>query len=297
MIQKEHKRRMDMWGRLLRSGGPTGVAPAILRELGIYGGAQGIWVDKARTGDVLPSGAGVTVGVLHTGRSYADDLAEDCIIYHYPKTRRPPGRDLAEVEATKAAGRLGLPFFVITYPSPGAATRDVRLGWVEAWDDESATFLMSFEERPPVAEASPRDEEPFQLVDERPRRRRETTIREGQQRFKFRVLQKYGPRCAACGLDIIELLDAAHLRPKSAHGSDDPRNGLVLCLLHHRAFDLGLFAIEPETLRIVCRESGPDADRLGIVKDSLGHLRNRPHVEALRWTWDQWQRSVSATAR
>jgi hypothetical protein len=119
MIQQEYERRMDMWDRLLRSGGPTGVAPAVLRELGIYGGAQGIWVDKARTGDVLPGGSGVSVGVLHTGRSYADDLAEDCIIYHYPKTRRPPGRDLAEVEATKAAGRLGLPFFVITYPSPG----------------------------------------------------------------------------------------------------------------------------------------------------------------------------------
>jgi hypothetical protein len=194
---------------------------------------------------------------------------------------------LAEVEATKAAGRLGLPFFVIIYPSPDAATRDVRLGWVEAWDDESATFLMSFEQRPPVAEASPQAEEPFQLVDEGPRRRREATIRVGQQRFKFRVLQRYGPRCAVCDLDIVELLDAAHLRSKSAYGSDDPRNGLVLCLLHHRAFDLGFFAIEPETLRIVYRESGPDAARLGIVRDSLGHLHNRPHVDALRWTWSQ----------
>ena len=46
-----------------------------MRELGIYGGAQGIWVDKARTGELTPGGSGVTVSVLHTGQSYADDLA------------------------------------------------------------------------------------------------------------------------------------------------------------------------------------------------------------------------------
>jgi hypothetical protein len=43
------------------------------------------------------------------------------------------------VNATKAAGHFGLPFFVITYPAPNATTRDVRLGWVEAWDDQTRT--------------------------------------------------------------------------------------------------------------------------------------------------------------
>jgi hypothetical protein len=295
-VRHERDHRMEMWSQLLQAGGPTGVAPIILRELGIYGGAQGIWVDKARTGNLIPSGDGITVSVLHTGQSYADDLAEDCIIYHYLKTRRPPARDFAEVNATKAAGHLGLPFFVVTYPSPNSTMRDVRIAWVEAWDDESGTFLMSFEERPPIANVfPPSEEEPFQLVDERPRRRGEVTIREGQQRFKFGVLQRYGPRCAVCGLDVVELLDAAHLRPKSSHGSDDPRNGMVFCVLHHRAFDLGLFAIEPETLRIVYCESGPDADRLGVINGSLAHLRNKPHADALRWTWSHWRTSPRGT--
>jgi hypothetical protein len=29
---------------------------------------------------------GVAVGLLHTGSSYADDLAEGGVIYHYPQT-------------------------------------------------------------------------------------------------------------------------------------------------------------------------------------------------------------------
>jgi putative restriction endonuclease len=131
-VSQELEHRKRMWGSLLDVGGPMGVAPKLLRDLGIYGGAQGVWVDKARTASLLDDGTGVTVGLLHTGSSYADDLSDDGVLYHYPSTNRPRGRDLAEIEATKAAGRLGLPVFVITYPSPGSARRDVHLGWVES---------------------------------------------------------------------------------------------------------------------------------------------------------------------
>jgi hypothetical protein len=286
-IGREYDRRMGMWSNLLQAGGPASVAPARLRDLSIYGGAQGIWVDKARTGDLNPARGGVTVAVLHTGQSYADDLAEDCILYHYPRTRRPSGRDAAEVEATKAAGRLRLPLFVITYPAPNAGSRDVRLGWVEDWDDEARTFLIGFGERPPDREVtSPAEEGAFRLVDESARPIREVPTRPGQQRFKFRVLQRYGPRCAVCGLDVLDLLDAAHLRPKQERGTDDPRNGLIFCPTHHRAFDAGLFAIEPETTRITIREGIADPHRLGLSYPSLDHLKDRPHPEALRWAWD-----------
>lgn len=42
LLQEERQRRNDMWESLLQNGGPNGVAPSVLRELGIYGGAQGI---------------------------------------------------------------------------------------------------------------------------------------------------------------------------------------------------------------------------------------------------------------
>ena len=103
-VEEERKHRLGLWESLKEKGGPLGVAPGVLRDLGIYGGAQGIWVDKARTGQITKDGEGITVAVLHTGSSYADDLADDCVIYHYPQTRRPASRDQAEVDATKAAG-------------------------------------------------------------------------------------------------------------------------------------------------------------------------------------------------
>lgn len=112
--------RYALWQDL--KGRDAALSPSILRELGVYGGAQGIWVDKQRTHSLTEDGHGVTVSVLHTGNSYADDLSGDGVLYHYPSTDRPAGRDRSEIEATKAAGILGLPIFVISYPSPSSTS-------------------------------------------------------------------------------------------------------------------------------------------------------------------------------
>jgi hypothetical protein len=48
-ITQEREHRWQLWRMLLATGVPTGVSPQQLRTLGMYGGAQGVWVDKART--------------------------------------------------------------------------------------------------------------------------------------------------------------------------------------------------------------------------------------------------------
>ena len=122
--------RRQAWHQLLVSGGPRDVSRALIRELKIYGGAQGIWVDAERTRGIGAGGSPVAVGLLHTGRHYADDLSPTGIVYHYPRTNRGAGRDASEIEATKQAAELVLPVFVVT-PSPKSAqSRDVHLGWV-----------------------------------------------------------------------------------------------------------------------------------------------------------------------
>lgn len=90
MIEPERERRKEMWDQLIAHGGPKDVSPNLIRELEIYGGAQGIWVDKARTELLTNDGYGVTVGLLHTGEYYPDDLSDSGVVYHYPKTNRPP---------------------------------------------------------------------------------------------------------------------------------------------------------------------------------------------------------------
>src|SRR4051794_14381646 len=109
LVDNELQTRFRAWGdvRALQDVGRLDAAAVnTLREDGlrIFYGGRGIWTDKARTGRLASHG--VTVGVLHTGRSYADDLLPDGIVYHYPRTS-VPGRDEQEVRATKAARELG----------------------------------------------------------------------------------------------------------------------------------------------------------------------------------------------
>ncbi len=286
-LKAEKDRRLNLWARLKDPGEHRGVEPSVLRNLGVYGGAQVIWVDAARTASASGNGKGITVSLLHTGSSYADDLSEDGLIYHYPQTNRPPARDLSEIEATKAARSLGLPVFVISYPSPNSSLRRVRLGWVEDWDDQSKMFRVTFGKepsRPPAEE----QQEPFSLFGDEVDSKRMTRTRIGQQKFKFSVIKRYGVACAACGISIPELLDASHIAEKGKRGTDDPRNGLVFCATHHRAFDSLLFAIDPETTVFEFVPGGPSASDLNFRFDSLDHLPNKPHPLALRARWDAW---------
>lgn len=291
VVDAERRRRTGMWDALQREHGSTGAPPEALRELGVYGGAQGIWVDKDRTAHLTEDGLGVTVALLHTGRSYPDDLADDGMVYHYPKTGRPAQRDANEIEATKHAQRLGLPVFTITRPT--SSTRLATLSWVDAWDDAAQVFAVTFSTVPPppareIDTATADDAAPFSLTEDLPGKKRLAASRPGQHRFKLAVFRRYGPHCAVCSVAVPILLDAAHIYPREKNGCNDARNGLVLCPLHHRAYDAHLWAIEPHTLAINSRPDGHALSELGVSRTSLAHLRRPPHRSALQWRWDHW---------
>lgn len=271
------------------------VRPQTLRDVGAFGGAQGIWVDAERTKTV--HAGGVAVGVLHTGAHYPDDLDEDGAIYHYPHTRRAGGRDAGEVDAMKTAARLQLPIFVITKPTPSSSWRQARLAWIEGWDDVSETFLITFGEEAPtrITDIDRSDEVPFELEGNRskhaPGRVRR---RPGQRKFQFLVLQRYGPRCPLSGVTVPAMLEAAHLRGDADGGSDDPRNGLPLNAALHRAFDAHLFAVNPHTLKVETQSDGPSFADLGILHPDLYGLKKLPHLEALKWRYQRWK-EITAT--
>jgi hypothetical protein len=121
---------------------------------------------------------------------------------------------------------------------------------------------------------------------------RQVKIRADQQAFRATVLLKQGAACAVCGIGFPEVLDAAHLIPKEHDGTDDYRNGLALCALHHRMFDARLFEIEPSSLRI-CPTEPHGLQALKITKTDITHLPFRPHRTVLEW---RWQRKRSHTA-
>jgi putative restriction endonuclease len=90
----------------------------------------------------------------------------------------------------------------------------------------------------------------FDLADIEPKERRQVLqtvnrkIRDA--RFRATVLRAYSHRCCVCGLQL-DLLDAAHIIPvEHERGTDEIKNGLSLCALHHRAFDHALITIRTD---------------------------------------------------
>jgi len=118
-----------------------------LRELGAYGGAAGFWGDKQRTGNIVPP-HGLCVGILHTGKSYADDVTSDHIFYHYPSTSRSGSTDANEVEAARAALTHRVPIFVML-PGKRPSTVEVRLGWIIADAQGESVFIVEFADNDP----------------------------------------------------------------------------------------------------------------------------------------------------
>lgn len=67
--------------------------------------------------------------------------------------------------------------------------------------------------------------------------------------FSRDVMAAYQERCAVCGLDIPELLEAAHIIPdRDDDGLAWVQNGMVLCKNHHAAFDANLLAVSPDLI-------------------------------------------------
>jgi putative restriction endonuclease len=287
-IDAERAHREASLAQLERRGGSRrAVAPALVNELRIFYGGGGIWYDAQRTRTIEPPG--ITMGLLHTGRHYADALEADGLLYYYPVTK-DPGKDRAEVEATKNAGELGLPVFVVV---DAGAFRDVHVGWVTDSDDEQGCFLVQFGDASPAELPAPDDDDAlgaFEMFSDRKRRTVIATERVGQQGFAFRVLKRYGAECAACGLTATGLIDAAHVVPDVARGTQDPRNGLPFCPTHHRAYDRHLFAVDPMDLSLHTAD-GVTASDLRITRTSITHLKRQPHRDVLKWNWRRFKGS------
>ncbi len=276
-IKEERSRRQRLWKTLESLGGPYNVTSSTIGESGIRPAhtGQGIFRDIRNTVVLAPQG--VTLCLLDRGSRYQDEFDEEGGIYHYPSTKRGD-RDAQEIAATKNANFLKIPIFVVL-PGGGSGTFQVRKAWVTDSSDKTKQFLISFIEQSPV----PSTTAPFQMFRPKagPVKKALALTRPGQRKFRFAVAARTGERCALCSVDVRILLDAAHVVPVKDRGSDHPENGIMLCANHHRAFDEGLVAIDPYSLRIHVR---PTAGSIRIENTVLVGLP--PHRDALLWRWN-----------
>ena len=73
--------------------------------------------------------------------------------------------------------------------------------------------------------------------------------------FREEVMVAYEYRCAVCELSLglggrTVGIEAAHLKWVQYQGPDEISNGLALCVLHHKLFDLGGFRVTPEGFEV-----------------------------------------------
>jgi putative restriction endonuclease len=73
--------------------------------------------------------------------------------------------------------------------------------------------------------------------------------RRRSQQWRSAVLQAWDRQCAFCGYDgqlagATAGIDAAHVRWFTFDGPDSLDNGLALCSLHHKLFDLGVLGLD-----------------------------------------------------
>lgn len=76
--------------------------------------------------------------------------------------------------------------------------------------------------------------------------------------FRKEVLMKYQNQCAICRCNVVEILDAAHMKEHEvSRGNaldDDPQYGVCLCKNHHAMYDKGLIEIDFENKTITCND-------------------------------------------
>jgi putative restriction endonuclease len=114
--------------------------------------------------------------------------------------------------------------------------------------------------------------------------------------FREKVLLAYEYRCCVCGHDLrmgghAIGLEAAHIKWFQARGPDVVPNGLALCSLHHKIFDLGAFTVLPGNHQIVFSRhlmGGDDTKAKLLAHHGAGLIQPQgreclPHPEFLAW--------------
>ena len=99
------------------------------------------------------------------------------------------------------------------------------------------------------------------------------------------MLKDYEYRCAVCGFDVrlgsVSIaLDAAHIRWHQAGGPDEETNGLALCVLHHKTFDLGAFTVAGGVVLVSDQAHGTSGFRETLDRKST--RLNSSHSRASR---------------
>ena len=140
----------------------------------------------------------------------------------------------------------------------GGASRDVRAMWDYMHSNWDAFVVESLQALDDYGIGSESEKVAAEVEDDVSDRLgkdyvAQTTTRRGQDFFRSTLLSTYNQRCCITGLSIPSLLVASHIIPWRIDVPNrvNPKNGLLLSVLHDHAFDKGLIAISNDYTLLV----------------------------------------------
>ena len=274
MIIKEIERRQQLFNAISHIDIAIDVKPSKLRDLGIYGGAAGVWVNSDVTRGVVSPSSGVAVSILHTGKNYSDNMSSKGIDYDFPNTNRNGSHDQNEIQALKNCFESKIPLFVISKAS-NQKLRNVHIGLVQTFDEINAKAFIKFVAQDKlfptanetIKESQAEYKEAFEnkvnesFDDSSKNRKRRLDSRSTKPKVVYRLVQDYrrDPDVVAEALYRAKgfcekckekapfikrsngepYLEVHHIRPLSQGGLDSLENVISLCPNCHREIHFG----------------------------------------------------------
>lgn len=258
----------------------------------IHRGERGIYRDLSKTRK-FSFEDGICQSILDTGRKYDDILTDSYLTYYYPETSHK-SRDLGEINSLKISQKYNIPIFVVLGSDEDTKTKEIRLGYVQSFNDTQKSFLISFIEDNkkiinPIENIIEEQKEEIDELFDNIRQRKKTLSsnrNNNQPKFNFDVFKYYQNQCAVC--DINYFLEAAHIIPVKNRGVDNKKNGIILCKNHHKAFDDMFFRINYQNYNIEILKENKVS--LKILRDNINHLTNKPGSKFLEWRYKNYKK-------
>ena len=136
------EKNLDLWNEI--SNKKVHSNDFVRNEKKIHRGERGIYRDLSKT-KKYSFIDGICQSVLDTGRKYDDVLTETHLTYYYPDTSHKT-RDIGEINSLKNSYNYNIPIFVVLGLGKDKTKKELRLGYVQRFNDNQKTFLISFVE-------------------------------------------------------------------------------------------------------------------------------------------------------
>lgn len=123
---------------------------------------------------------------------------------------------------------------------------------------------------------------------------RQIKARRGQREFRERLRQRFQDKCAVTGSNVVQLLEAAHIRPYRGPQDNHVDNGLLLRTDIHTLFDLDLLGVEPLNHRIRLNPIVRVESYAAVEGEVLQCFQGQPSPDALGLRWRSFERRLQA---